>query len=341
MRILCALTHQLLFTLVSISGLVAQDSLAKHATVFDYLTEEEGAKIQLNLDFTALLQNRKKSDYISATMTDELGKTFELEVRTRGKFRRKRCEIPPIKLKFSKAGLQEAQLDTMNEIKLVLPCAGKEADESLIVREYLTYRMFEKLSPNYCVRARLIRLQLKDHAKKRPQKMLAMLVEHEEQVAGRTGSAVFQDWGIKAEQLQEEQAALAVLFEFMIGNTDWDIASCRNMMLLRPSGDDKIYPVPYDFDFSGLVSAPYSSPNSDCNVRSVKDRCLMDYGINSAALQRARQALLSAKPMLYDGCRSRFLSVEASDDMARFLDVFFDALANSAEIPSRMEFSDK
>lgn len=341
MRILCTLTLQLLLALVSIISLYAQDTLPKPPTVFDYLTEEEGATIQLNLDFTALLENRKKADYISATMTDKTGKTFELEVRTRGKFRRKRCEIPPIKLKFSKTGLVETQLDTMNEIKLVLPCAGKEADESLIVREYLTYRMFEKLSPDYCVRARLIRLQLKDKAKKRPQKMLAMLVEHEEQVAGRTGSAVFQDWGIKAEQLHEEQAALAVLFEFMIGNTDWDIASCRNMMLLRPSGDEKICPVPYDFDFSGLVSAPYSSPNSDCNIRSVKDRCLMDYGISSTALQRARQTLIDAKPMLYDGCRSRFLAVEASDDMAKFLDVFFDVIANSAEIPSRMEFSDK
>jgi len=309
--------------------------------VFDYLTQEEGAKVQLNLDFTALLQNRKKAEYISATMADESGKTFELEVRTRGKFRRKRCEIPPIKLKFSKASLQDARLDTMNEIKLVLPCAGKEADETLIVREYLAYRMFEKLSPNYCVRARLIRLQLKDDAKKRPQKMLAMLVEHEEQVIGRTGSAIHQDWGIKSEQLQEDQAALAVLFEYMIGNTDWDISSCRNIMLLRPPGAEKIYPVPYDFDFSGLVSAPYSSPNSDCNIRSVRDRCLMDYGVSSAALQRARQTLLDIKSALYAGCRSRFLPVEASDDMARFLDVFFEVLATSPEIPSKMEFSDK
>ena len=67
----------------------------------------------------------------------------------------------------------------------------------------------------------------------------------------------------------------------------------------------------------------------------------MDYGLNAAALQRARQTLVGSKAMLYDECRSRFLSLEASDDMTKFLDLFFDVIANSPEIPSRMEFSDK
>jgi len=341
MRIFSTSARLLVLSIATASSLVGQDSLPQPLTVFDYLSKEEGAKIQLNLDLAGLLQNRKKAEYLSATLSDESGKTFDLEVRTRGKYRRKRCEIPPIKLKFSKSSLQGAQLDTMNEIKLVLPCAGKEADETLIVREYLAYRMFEKLSPDYCVRARLVRLQLKDSAKKRPQKMLAMLVEHEEQVSGRTHSTVVQEWGIKAEHLQEEHAALAVLFEYMIGNTDWDISSCRNVMLLRPADGDRIYTVPYDFDFSGLVSAPYSSPNSDCNVRTVRDRCLMDYGISASALQHARQTLLGAKSMLYEECRNRYLPLEATDDMTRFLDLFFDVLSNSPEIPARIEFGDK
>ncbi len=341
MRIFWTPACLFVLTIATASSLVGQDSLPQPLAVFDYLTSEEGATVQLNLDLVSLLQNRKKAEYIAATLTDETGRTFDLEVRTRGKFRRKRCEIPPIKLKFSKSSLQEAQLDTMNEIKLVLPCAGKEADETLIVREYLVYRMFEKLSPDYCVRARLVRLHLKDKDKKRPQKMLAMLVEHEEQVSGRTRTAVVQEWGIKPEQLREEQAALAVLFEFMIGNTDWDIASCRNIMLLQPAESEQVYAVPYDFDFSGLVAAPYSSPNSDCKVRTVRDRCLMDYGINADALQRARQTLLEAKSMLYDACRNRYLSLEATEDMTRFLDFFFDALSTSTEIPTRLEFSDK
>jgi hypothetical protein len=319
--------------------LIGQETSTASSSVFEYLTQEEGAKIQLNLDMENLLSNRKKAEYLPATLTDESGKTFNLEVRTRGKFRRRRCEIPPIKLKFAKDGLQEAQLDTMNEIKLVLPCAGKAADEDLIVREYLAYRMFERLSPEHCVRARLVRLQIKDSAKKRPQKMLAMLVEHEEQVSGRLGCTVVQEWGVKPEQLNADQAALSVLFQYMIGNTDWDISSCRNIMLLNPPDGGKMMAIPYDFDFSGLVGAPYSSPNSECNVKSVRDRCLMTYGIESAALLRARQTILNAKPLIYSGCRNKFLTVAANEDMVKFLDSFFEMLSNTTEIPPVLEFS--
>lgn len=337
-------SKHLLFLLAAFSvgtRLYGQAPVAPSLSVFDYLTQEEGAKIQLDLDLTALLQNRKKAEYLTAVLTDNAGKAFDVSVRTRGKFRRRRCEIPPIKLKFAKSGLREAQLDTMNEIKLVLPCAGQEADEELIVREYLIYRMFESLSPDYCVRARLIRLHLKDSAKKRPQRMLAMLVEHEEQVSGRLRCGVFKEWGIKTEQLHTEQAALAVLFEYLVGNTDWEIASSRNMMLLQPPNGEKVRPVPYDFDFSGFVAAPYASPNSECNIRTVRDRCLMDPGISAEAFQQALRTILEAKPQLYTICRNKHLSSTGYDDVVKYLDSFFQALVASKEIPARMEFSVK
>ncbi|MBK9336223.1 MAG: hypothetical protein IPM98_06405 [Lewinellaceae bacterium] len=285
----------LVFGITMPGRLAGQETTPSSLSVFDYLTREEGAKIQVDIDMTALLQNRKKAEYLPASLTDESGKSFEMEVRTRGKFRRRRCEIPPIKLKFRKAVLQAAQLDTMNEIKLVLPCAGKQADEELIVREYLVYRMFEALNPEHCVRARLIRLQIKDKSQKRPQKMLAMLIEHEEQVSGRLKCAVVSEWGVPPERFNAEQMALVVLFQYMVGNTDWDISACRNIMLLQPPDDEKILTIPYDFDFAGLVAAPYSSPTSDCGVRSVRDRCLMSSGVNPEALQQARQRLLDEK----------------------------------------------
>ena len=310
-------------------------------SIFEHLTQKEGATVHLDLDLEALLQNRKKADYLDAKLTDESGQVFDVKVRTRGKFRRRRCEIPPIKLKFPKAGLLAAQMDTMNEIKLVVPCAGKAADEELIVREYLAYRMFESLSPEHCVRARLIRLNLKDKSKKRPQRMLAMLVEHEEEVSGRLRYGVVEEWGVKADQLHAEQTALAVLFQYLIGNTDWEIASCRNVMLLRPAPDDKIIPIPYDFDFAGIVAAPYASPNSECNVRTIRDRCLMNPGVDTEALQRALQIIVDAKPKMYAYCRNKFLSDAGADDMAKFLDSFFHAVSKSSEIPSRLEFVDK
>ena len=321
------------------SGILFSQDTLKKQSVFNFLTQEEGAKLLLELNLEDLLNNRKKTDYIPAQLSTESGITFPLEVRTRGKFRRTRCEIPPVKLKFSKDSLQADQMNKMNEIKLVLPCLDRSDSEELIVREYIAYRMYETLSPNCCVKARLIQLQLKDNKKRRPKKMFAMLVEHEEEVSKRMNCAVVQDWGIKPEQLQADQAALMALFQFMIGNTDWEIISCRNIMLLQASDSSKVMPVPYDFDFSGLVSAPYASPSSESGLKTVRDRFLMAKGMDEVALKRARQKIVDAKQELYQWCENQFLSKNAARDINLFLDTFFEAMEKNEEIPSKLELS--
>jgi hypothetical protein len=45
----------------------------------------------------------------------------------------------------------------------------------------------------------------------------------------------------------------------MIGNTDWSMAAFHNVKVARIGTD--YFPIPYDFDFSGLVNAPYAGPN--------------------------------------------------------------------------------
>ncbi len=315
-----------------------QDSV-RVQSVFDYLTRDEGSKILLELDLDSLMDNRKNAEYIPATLTDEAGKSFTLEVRTRGKFRRKRCEIPPIKLKFSKDSLQEDQFNAMNEIKLVLPCADRPENDQLIVREYVAYRMYETLNPDFSTRARLIRLHLKDHKKKRPKKMFGLLVEHEEQVSARTDCSIVQQWGVAPEQLNADYTALMVLHQYFIGNTDWEIASCRNIMLLQPPDSAKLIPVPYDFDFSGLVSAPYASPSAESGVLTVHDRFLMADGIDEQAIRKARVKFLAAKKSLYAWCMNPNLSSESSELMTAFLDTFFKAVEADEAVPSKLNFT--
>lgn len=315
-----------------------QDSIVARS-VFDYLTQEEGAKILLELDLDSLMDNRKNAQYIPATLTDELGKSFKLEIRTRGKFRRKRCEIPPIKLKFHKDSLQEDQFNAMNEIKLVLPCADRPENDQLIVREYVAYRMYEGLNPDFSTRARLIRLHLKDHKKKRPKKMFGLLVEHEEQVSARTNCSIVQEWGVTPDKLNADHTALMVLHQYFIGNTDWEILSCRNIMLLQPPDSAKLIPVPYDFDFSGLVSAPYASPSAESGVLTVRDRYLMANGIDEQAIRNARDKFLAAKKSLYAWCKNSNLSSESSELMTAFLDIFFKAVEADEPVPVKLNFT--
>ena len=104
-------------------------------SVFDYLTQQEGGNITLELDLTELINNKKTNQYFPGTLSMEAGQLFGVDLRPRGKYRRRICDVPPLKIKFRKKELFAAGLDTLNEIKLVVPCFDDPESEALVLRE--------------------------------------------------------------------------------------------------------------------------------------------------------------------------------------------------------------
>ena len=127
------------------------------------------------------------------------------------------------------------------------------------------------------------------------------------------------------------------MFEYMIGNTDWEIAMLRNVRLVKAPESGKTLLVPYDFDFSGLVSAPYSSPSSETGLKTVRDRFLMSNGIKPEPLKRALNSLKAAKPAFFTLCRSKYLDDDASADMQNFLRTFFEKVEGKNDIPQMLK----
>jgi len=303
-------------------------------TIYERLTQEETGKMTLEMDFTTLSINRKTDNYYPATLTASDGKVYRVEVKSRGKFRRRIAEIPPLKIKFKKKTLVAEGLDTLNEVKLVLPCYNNEQGDELIVKEYIAYRMFEKLT-GVSIRARLVRLSMRDsHVESSSKRnVLAILLEDEEELAARLNGVLVEPFGTPVDSFMTNHAALLIMFEYMIGNTDWDLALHRNVRLLKSPQTNKIIPIPYDFDFSGLVSAPYASPASESGLRTVQDRFLMSSGFKIESLKRAAQQLRAAKKDLYDLCYSKYLSAETEEKMVHYLNTFFDQIEQRDQIP--------
>ncbi|MFM8371824.1 MAG: hypothetical protein ACKOCO_05530 [Bacteroidota bacterium] len=335
MRITSILTIiAFLFTLTSA---IAQ---RKMTTIMEAIGQNEGERVTIEMDLTTIMAQRNNDSYFPAAVMTDNGLTFKAEVRPRGKYRRKNAVYPPLKLKFKKKELIAAGMDTLNEIKLVLPAFDNSMGDELVIREYLAYKMFEKLSPVH-VKARLIRLTIKDtHVEKSKKNMFAILVEDAEETAARYNGVEVEEYGISPDSLAANQAALMVMFEYMIGNTDWDISMMRNVRLLRTQAGGKILSLPYDFDFSGLVSAPYASPSSDTGLKTVRDRFLMANGIKPDALKRAVMNIRKNRQALYDICRNRFVSRETSDDMMLFLDTFFNQIGENDEVPQMLKMSE-
>lgn len=314
----------------------AQDSSTVHArpkSIFDLLTVKEAVKMTLETDLTTIIELKKTNQYFPATLRTEDGKVYRIEVKPRGKFRRKVSVFPPLKMKFKKKDLLADGLDTLNEIKLVLPCYESENGDELVIREYIAYKMFEHLT-NASMRARLIRLTIRDtHVEKSKRPMYAILLEDEEELVKRLNGQLNEEYGTPTDSLETEQAALMVMFQYMIGNTDWEISMLRNVRLVRTLPSGKTLSVPYDFDFSGLVSAPYSSPSSDTGLKTVRDRFLMSNGLKPESLKRALTTLKAAKPALYSLCKSKYLNYLSTQDMTNFLRSFFEKVEGKNEIP--------
>lgn len=311
------------------------------STIFDKLTASEGIELTLETDLTTFVGQKKTNNYLPGTLTTQDGKTYAVEVRPRGRYRRKVSQVPPMKIRFAENDLRAENLDTLNEIKIALPCFFTEQGNQLIVKEYLAYKMFEKVSPA-CFRTGLVKLTLKDTNPNGTgtKKVLAIFVEDEEEVARRIDSEPEEEYGIPLAKYDQEQAALVALYQYFIGNTDWDFAMHRNVQLFRKKDSGKIFVLPYDFDFSGFVSAPYASPSSESGVKSVRDRYLMSDGVDGNSLKTAVNTLKEKEKELYQLCRSKHLNGEVENTLIRFMGLYFDTMRGKEEPPKTMNFKE-
>lgn len=301
-------------------------SQSRPASIFERLTPADGISLTLYTDISALMAEKYNPDYQPGTLTAADGVEYKVEVKTRGKFRRKIAAIPPLKIKFKKKALTAEGLDTLNEVKLALPCTLDAAGEDLVLREYLAYRMFERISPA-AVRARLVNLTLLNAGLGNDKKYVvkAILLEDEEETGARLGGEIVESYGITPDSLEPVQAALTAVFQYMIGNTDWSVAENRNVRFIR-GASGKIALVPFDFDFSGLVNAAYATPTAGLGLKTVRDRYLMADGIPQEALDTAIQVFQNARADLYALCQSGMLPPSSASSTTGFLDSFYKKL---------------
>jgi hypothetical protein len=331
--------HLIIILFLTLANLTlgAQAPSVAPSSIFEKLTATEAVELTLEADFTTFVSQKKTNNYLPGILRTKDGKSYSVEIRPRGRYRRKVSQIPPIKIRFNEKDLQAENLDSLNEIKIALPSVHSEQGNELIVKEYLAYRMFEKVS-NVYFRARLVKLTLIDANEKASgkKKLYAIFIEDEEEVARRLKGVPDETYGIKMENLEQQQAALVVMFEYLIGNTDWDLSMHRNVEMLKDNDTEKLLVLPYDFDFSGLVSAPYASPSSESGVKTVRDRYLMSAGIDAEALKSATNLLKTNEKEFYKICRSKFLSSESSLGMVTFLESFYKNMEGKDVAPTVM-----
>jgi len=304
-------------------------------------------EITITAPMPELLKHRPDEEYLPGKLayTEADGSVTELDIgiRTRGNYRRQPrvCPFPPLRLNIKKSDARGTLFDRQDKLKLVAHCRdNSERYEQNVIREYLAYRILNTLS-DVSYRVRLVRVRYVDSQTQHDDRIqYGFIIEQQGRLAKRLGLAPISTDGIDTEQLEGAYSDLTSLFQYMIGNTDFSpIAGakgeecCHNSTLFGNDGGP-IYAVPYDFDMSGLVDAPYAEPNPNFKIRRVTQRLYRGRCAHISNLPQSIRAfqdnrstiyrLIEEQPQLEEGSRKKAL---------KFIDQFYKVIDD----PKRVE----
>lgn len=207
------------------------------------------------------------------TWTDAEGKDHAIDVtlRTRGHYRRqsRHCSVPPLRLQFDKGDAKGTPFAGQKSLKLVTHCRDNAEFEEYIRREYLVYRIFN-LATELSFRARLLEVTYLDQGGGKPETRAAMLIEDDDDMARRNDGTILEAKGVRFGDVDGAQADLVSVFEYLVANTDWSLPGMHNVVLVDRNGD--FLPVPYDFDWSGIVDTRYAEPDPRLGISSTRQR---------------------------------------------------------------------
>lgn len=224
--------------------------------------------------------------------------TVPIKVRTRGIWRLKTCEFPPLRLNFSGKDAKGTVFEALDKPKLVSYCRNNDRYEQYVLQELQLYRIYQLLTP-VSHKVRLLRVAYTDSAKGKVEATrYAILLEEPNDVAARLGGKILEQKGALPGDLDAFHDALVGVFQYLIGNTDFSENGLHNIELLAQTNGD-ILPLAYDFDFSGAVDAQYATVDPSLSVTHVRDRLFRGYCTKGDALSRVFALFNDKKPMIY------------------------------------------
>jgi hypothetical protein len=289
------------------SSLAAQapaDTGRRASRLFD---ATEPLSITLTANFGAVgrdrdtVDSRKKPHPAILTVTGPSGDTVTLHVnlKTRGHYRLATCGYPPLKIEFDKDSIAGSVFAHEGNLKLVGQCRGGQSWMNYLLEEYLLYRVYQLVTP-MSFRVRLAHVTYADSAgKKAPDIRYAFFLEDDSRLARRNHTKLLEVKGLNQGQLDSAQMGVVGTFEYMIGNTDWSVGALHNIVLVQDSASFATYPVPYDFDWSGVIWAPYANPDSRLPIHTVRERLYRSYCRTPAELAPSFAAFNAVKDSIY------------------------------------------
>lgn len=291
-------------------------------------------QISLKGNIRELLNDRTEvPKYFPLTLSykkeDSSEMSIPVQLKTRGHFRRlkENCNYPPLLINFSKDGPQlNSVFKEQNKIKLVMPCVGDE----YVIREWLVYKIYNLLTA-FSFRARLVKVKLEDSRNKKPVAPFYGILLEEEKQMDKRNKVIKIDRNLQPREIETQAFLRMSVFQYLIGNTDWSIQYQQNIKLSAVDSNANPIAVAYDFDHSGLVSAPYANPAEELLMSSVRERRYRGYCVQELNLFNDILAEFNGVKneiyKLYTG--SKLLDQKYINSTIKYLDEFYATINNT------------
>ena len=332
------------FTVANLScnmGTEAIDDLDK-STFFHQLNQVESLSIKLTTDIGSLITNKEfeENRYQPATLSiienGNLTTSLDIEVRPRGVTRRRLCDFPPIMLKAPKKLRESMNWRNTDNIKLVSYCKDEEGFQDLVYKEYLCYQLFNVLT-DFAYTVKLANVTYEDskgiHA---TMERTGFIIEPTDEMATRLGCSLIEE-GVAVKTVHRDHYKNFVVFQYMIGNTDWNRGRRHNIRLIKCDKDKGPLPIPYDFDYSGLVNAEYAKPHPILPIKSVKER-LFQWGGSVDEDFSETYNLFNEKKSSFFAVWNEFdlLRDEVKTEISEYVEMFYTNIASESTMNDEM-----
>lgn len=299
-------------------------------TLFEVFQQQELLEVTLETNFENILSDKRNEEYQPAIFTYVNAQGVEIQqdikVRQRGKYRRRVCDMPPLKLNFDKDELEKQGLQKFDKMKLVTYCMDDPDARETVIKEYLAYQLYQELTP-YSFRTQLIRLTYIDTENpKRKTRHFGFLIESTSELEARIDAEEIESYNLSAADFNARQETLAATFQYMIGNADWNRVTMRNIKIMQPKDGGKLIIVPYDFDFSGMVDANYAIPNNNVGLTSVQQRAFLGDTTNITDLEVIQDYFTRKKDRLYDIINNcKYLNRAERQNVVNYLNTYYES----------------
>jgi hypothetical protein len=262
---------------------------------------------------------------------DTTGTTISvpLRARTRGIWRLRMCDFPPLRLNFSGETSKGTIFHHLDKPKLVSYCQDRDGYERYLLEEYQLYRVYQTLTP-VSHRARLLKFTYADSASGKVRAhRFGFIMEEPGALGARLKGKVMEQKGAGGGDLDPFQNALFGVFQYMIGNTDFSVAGLHNVELLF-TDDGNVMPIAYDFDFAGAVNASYAIPDERLGIPNVRRRIFRGYCGSDPSVFPKVFALFNEKRAdiyaLYRDPIGKLLDDDTVRETLKYFDEFYETI---------------